>query len=107
MSDTIKVNASLASLDAQAEATPFVFGISKNKRITFPHPSDMSLEAAEALADILNSDGAKKASTVFERWLSAADYAALVAEKLTVRQANALAQLVTEHYQDVFGTPGN
>ena len=106
MTDTIKVNASLATLDIEADPAPYVFGLSKNKRITFPHPSDMQLEDAEALMDLLNSD-AKKASAIFERWLSEKDYEALQAERLTVRQATALAQAVTSHYQDVFGTSGN
>lgn len=103
MSDKPKIHASLASLEVEAAPEPFKFGLSGGKVITFPDPGDMDwLEAEAFMQDIAGQPN----SIVFEKWLSAEDFKKLKAEKLSLRQVTAISTAVGQHYQGIFGGPG-
>ena len=106
MTDRINVNASLRDLEIEAKSEPFKFALSRNKIITFPNPQDMAWDQAEEFMSTISGDNTS-ISTVFERWLSEDDYQKLKDENLTLGQVTKLIQLVTNHYQAIFGTPGN
>lgn len=101
MTDTPKIHDTLDSLDSEAGAEPYVFGI-KNKRITFPDPGLMGFQEAE---DFLRemSDPSKSITDTLERWLSEQDAKTLVAAKLNFYQMLSLLQKAQEHYEKIFG----
>lgn len=103
MSDKPTIHASLSSLDLEDAPEPFRFGLSGGKTVTFPDPGEMDwLEAEDFMADVQGQSNSK----VFQRWLSAEDFKKIKAEKLTLRQAAAIARQVGEHYRGIFGDSG-
>ena len=106
MTDRINVNASLKDLEVEAKAEPFKFALSRNKIITFPNPQDMPWDRAEEFMAAITGENTE-ISTIFSQWLSDDDYQKLKYENLSLGQITKLVQLVTGHYQAIFGTSGN
>lgn len=106
MTDRITVNNSLKDLEVEAGQEPFRFALSKNRIITFPSPQEMAWDEAEQFMNAISGEDTS-ISQVFEQWLSADDYQKLKDENLTLGQVTKLIQLVTKHYEAIFGTPGN
>lgn len=106
MTDRITVNNSLKDLETEAGQEPFRFALSRNRIITFPSPQEMAWDEAEEFMNAISGENTS-ISEVFKQWLSEDDYKKLADEKLTLGQVTKLIQLVTKHYESVFGTAPN
>lgn len=96
-------NLTFASLDSIDKPTPFVYFTKSNKRVTFPDVFDMEFEAAE---EFLFDMADKRNSEVLRKWLSDKDYAAIKADRLTLRQLQTLIERVQAHYEGTLGSAG-
>jgi len=95
----------LASLDVETGAEPYVYMTKARKRVTFPDPGEMdAFEAEEMLISF--GDPQITSKEMLQRWLSETDFKALGAEKLTFYQMLALIADVQKHYEAIFGKPG-
>lgn len=106
MTEQINIHATLSDLDVEGGAEAFVFKLSETETLTFPSPEQMNWAEAEEFLQSFAEPGIK-AQTIFKRWLSDEDYNALIESNLNMRQITKLVNLVTEHYNTVFGTSGN
>ena len=104
MSDTPTIHAVLSQIETAASPEPFTLALSDNRRIAFPDPGDMRWEEAEQLLVDLSTPG--RGRMVFRRWLSEADYDALMSEAITLKQMTALMDKLQAHYSAIFGQPG-
>lgn len=104
MSDSPLQNATLARLGKTEDPGPYEYVSRTGKdKVVFPDPGKMDwLEAEELLADFAR----KPDSKILKKWVSAEDFEILLAEKWTLREKNAVLRDIFEHYQDIFGTPG-
>lgn len=86
---------------------PAQYPLSNGKLITFPDVYDLPLEEAEQFFDEIESaQGSGKLSPALKRWLSPEDYKALVAEYPSPRKLGPVVSAVMDHYQGVWGKPG-
>lgn len=95
----------LASLDVEAGAEPYVYMTKARKRVTFPDPGEMDAFDAEDML-ISFSDPQVTSKEMLKRWLTETDFEALVAERLKLNQMLALIADVQRHYEAIFGKPG-
>lgn len=105
MSDSPLKNSTLAQLGQVEKPQPYVYKCRNGKdTVTFPDPGEMDwIEAEEFLAAM----GSKKDSEVLREWVtSEEDYERLLAEKWTLREKNSVLQDIFEHYESIFGSPG-
>lgn len=103
MTDKPVIHATSADLDTEDKPEPFVYVTRSNKRVTFPDLFEEEWETAERFfADMDNEPN----SVVLKKWLSDKDFAALKADKLSLRSIGILLQKVMNHYQGAFGDPG-
>ena len=102
--DKPKIHATFAALDAIEKPEPYVYATKAGKRVTFPDIFDMEFEAAEEFLRDLASD--QWNSSVLRKWLTDKDFAALKADKLSLRQMNALTEMVRAHYEGTLGDAG-
>lgn len=105
MSDAPKIHSTMSDLDAAAQAGPYRHGLPGGKRITFPDPGEMDWMEAEAFLGDL--EGSTSNREMLEKWLSKEDFKKLADSKINLYQLNALAQLVSKHYQAILGGQGN
>lgn len=101
--DKPTVHASLKALENDASPEPFVYMTKANKRVTFPDPMELDAFEAEKFIGLLNNSAN---SVVLKQWLSAKDFDAIAAEKLTLRQLTRLIDQVQKHYEGFFGSEG-
>lgn len=104
MSDSPLQNSTLARLGKTEKPEAYVYVTRTGKtKVTFPDPGEMDWLEAESFLDEL---GSSKDSAFLKRWLSDADYKKIVAEKWTLREKNHVLQDLFQHYEEIFGTPG-
>lgn len=95
---------SFSDLDNLEKPEPFVYTTKASKRVTFPDVFDMEAEEAE---NFLREMGTNPWNTeVLQKWLPAKDYAALKADRLTLRQLSVLFERVQAHYEGRLGDSG-
>lgn len=103
--DKPNVHLSLANLRKETEKVEeFTLALSGSKRITFPDIYGMESEDAENL--VRKIDDRTYNWEALRLWLTKADADALKAEKLTMRQLMQVIQAAQNHYEGVYGTPG-
>jgi hypothetical protein len=93
-------------LDIEESPDPFVFQLPRTrKRITFPPPGDLdAFTAEEFLFDLQNPQLTSREA--LSKWLSEDDFTRLLAEKPSLNLLIGLIGKVQEHYQAIFGGPG-
>lgn len=106
MTDTPRVNLTLAQLEQQAASPePFILALKDSQRITFPDLFDMPAEDGEQFLDELNKFG-QNDFKFLEKWLSEEDFQKYKDAKITLRQHAALMNQVLGYYQASVGKPG-
>lgn len=106
MSDTPRVTASLAALEAEAKSPePFILALPDSRRITFPDLYDIPVEESEEFLSQLKEHG-QNDWKFLQKWLSKEDFEAYKAAKVKLRVHAALMTQVLDYYQASFGKPG-
>lgn len=104
MNDNPLNNATLNSIGDLEDPGPFVYTTKTGReKVTFPDPGALEWTEAE---ELLIAIGTKPDTEALKKWLSEEDYKTFVAEKLTLRQKNAVMRRAYAHYSDIFGTVG-
>lgn len=102
--DSPTVHATLAALDSETPATPYVYGTKAGKRVVFPDPGLMPWEEAEEfLLDIAGRGKANGNREILIKWVGEAGMKALDAEKLNRYQFVEMLGRVQKHYSSFFG----
>lgn len=103
-SDSPQVQATLAALDVETPAEPFVYGTKAGKRVVFPDPGLMPWEEAEEfLLDIAGRGKANGNREILVKWVGEDGMKAIDAEKLNRYQFVELLGQVQQHYASFFG----
>lgn len=103
--DKPKVTATLKDLDNEIAQDPFIYMTRAGKRVVFPDPSEMDWREAEEFGRAMrdpNSNGEK----FLIKYLGKDALDDLEQDIKTYRQMSKFMELVVEHYEAFFGTPG-